>query len=179
MPVIALILSTLVFWLIYWFVRMDGHEHVLAFFSQRRNAERRRKALAAERAAPILAIQDPREAAIVLMLLIARTADAPTREQYAAIEDMARRVFGFESDLTERMTHARFVASRADSFEQAVGLFANLLRSRLTDLERRQLVEMVEAIAGHDGPSEPQRDAIDTLKRRFDMVQPQPFSPAV
>jgi hypothetical protein len=101
------------------------------------------------------------------MLLIARTADAPTREQYAAVEDNARRVFGFEQDLPERMTQARFVASRAESFEQAVGLFANLFRLRLTDLERRQLVEMVEAIAGHDGPSEPQREAIETLKRRF------------
>ena len=65
------------------------------------------------------------------------------------------------------MTHARFVAGRAENFEQAVGLFANLFRLRLSVDERRELVEMVEAVAAHDGPSEPQREAIDTLKRRF------------
>src|ERR1051325_1982450 len=119
MPVIALILSTLVFWVIYWFFRMGGLDHIQEARAQRRDAERKRKALESQRSAPLQAIDDPREAAIVLMLLIARGGDAPTREQYAAVEDPARRVFGFERDLAERMTHARFVASRADSFEQA------------------------------------------------------------
>jgi len=65
------------------------------------------------------------------------------------------------------MTHARFVAGGAESFEQAVGLFGNLFRARLTDAERRQLVETVEAVAALDSPSEPQREAVGTLKRRF------------
>ena len=167
MPVIALIISTLFFWVIYWFFRMGGLDHIQEARAQRRDAERKRKALETQRAAPLQSIDDPRDAAIVLMLLIARTADAPTREQYAAIEDTARRVFGFDGDLAERMTHARFVAGRAENFEQAVGLFANLFRLRLSVDERRELVEMVEAVAAHDGPSEPQREAIDTLKRRF------------
>ena len=167
MPVIALILSTLFFWSLYWFFRMDGIDKVRAALDQRRNAARRKKALETERAAPVAAIDDPRDAAIVLMLLIARTADAPTREQYAAVEEQARSVFGLEHDLTERMTHARFVAGRADGFEHAVGLFSNLLQSRLTDAERRQLVDMVETVAAHDGPSEAQREAIDALRRRF------------
>jgi len=167
MPVIALILSSLFFWLIYWFFRMDGIEHIREALARRRDAERRRKALATERAAPITAVEDPRDAAIVLMLLIARHADAPTREQYTAIENQARSVFGFDRELADRMTLARFVAGRADSFEQAAGLFANLLKSRLTDVERRQLVEMVEIIAAHDGPSEGQRESIEALRRRF------------
>jgi len=167
MPVIALILSTLFFWGIYWFFRMGGLEHIQQARAERRDAERKRKALESQRSAPIQAVDDPRDAAIVLMLLIARHSDAPSREQYAAIEDNARRVFGFERDLAERMTHARFVASRAESFEQAVGLFGNLFRARLTDAERRELVDMIEAVAALDGPSEPQRNAIDTLRRRF------------
>jgi hypothetical protein len=167
MPVIALIVSTLFFWVIYWFFRMGGLERIQEARAQRRDAERKRKALESQRTAPLQAVDDPRDAAIVLMLLIARSGDAPTREQYAAIEETARRVFGFERDLAERMTHARFAASRAESFEQAVGLFANLFRSRLTNAERGQLVDMVEAVAAHDRPSEPQREALDTLKRRF------------
>lgn len=167
MPAIALIVSTLFFWLIYWFFRMDGIEHVRETLARRRDAERRRKALETERSAPITAVDDPRDAAIVLMLLIARHADAPTREQYAAIEDQARSVFGFNRELADRMTLARFVAGRADTFSQAVGLFSNLLKSRLTDAERKQLVEMVENIAAYDGPSEGQRESIEGLRQRF------------
>jgi hypothetical protein len=167
MPIIALILSTLLFWLIYWFVRMDGLEKIREGIARRRDEERRRKALESQRTAPLQAIDDPRDAAIVLMLLIAGIADAPTREQYATVEATARSIFGFERNLTERMTHARFAAGRADNFEHAVGLFANLFRSRLTDAERSQLVEMVETVAAHDGPSEAQREAIEALKRRF------------
>jgi hypothetical protein len=167
MPIIALILSSLFFWAVYWFVRMDGLEKIRDGMSRRRNEERRRKALETQHIAPLQAVDDPRDAAIVLMLLIAGIADAPTREQYATVEATARSAFGFERDLTERMTLARFAAGRANNFEQAVGLFANLFRSRLTDSERGQLVEMVETVAAHDGPSEAQREAIEALKRRF------------
>src|SRR5215212_3291682 len=125
MPVIALILSTLFFWAIYWFVRMDGLEKIRDSMSRRRNEERRRKALASQHTAPLQAVDDPRDAAIVLMLLIAGIADAPTREQYATVEATARSAFGFEHDLTERLTQGRFIAARAENFEQAVGLFAN------------------------------------------------------
>jgi hypothetical protein len=167
MPLIALVLSTLAFWLIYWFFRMGGRDRMLDAMSIRRDSRRRQAALAKERAAPITTIDDPRQAAIVLRLLIARESTAPTREQYAAIEERARTVFGFERDLIEHMTQARFAASRADSFEQAAGLLANLLRSRLTEVERNELIEMIEASAAHDGPSEGQREAIDALGRRL------------
>src|SRR5215212_712981 len=107
MPIIALVLSTLFFWLIYWFFRMDGLDHVREAMARRRDEKRRRKALESQRSAPLQAVDDPRDAAIVLMLLIAAIADAPTREQYATVEVTARSAFGFERDLTERMTLAR------------------------------------------------------------------------
>ena len=143
MPIIALILSTLFFWAIYWFVRMDGLDKIRDAMARRRNEKRRIKALESQRTAPLQAVDDPRDAAIVLMLLIARSSDAPTREQYETVEATARSVFGFEHDLTERMTQGRFIAARAESFEQAVGLFANLLRSRLTDGNLRSLTDYV------------------------------------
>ena len=167
MPVIALIVSTLLFWLLYWFFQMGGLDHIRDSMQRKRDEARRKIALETEQLAPLAAVEDPRDAAIVLMLLIARNGDAPTREQYAAIEQMARSTFGFERELTERMAHARFVAGRAESFEQAIGLFSNLLKSRLTEAERRQLVAMVEKIAAHDGPSATQSDAIGALKLRF------------
>ena len=93
MPIIVLIASTLIFWAIYWFVRMGGVDQVREYFQQRRDAARRTKARETERTAPLSAIDDPREAAIVLMLLIPRGGD-PTAGQIAAIEDRMRTVSG-------------------------------------------------------------------------------------
>jgi hypothetical protein len=167
MPFIGLVLSTLAAWLIYWFVHLGGLDRAADMLSIRRNARRRQQAQVKEHSAPIAAVDDPRDAALILMLLIAGDASAPTREQYVAIEERARVVLGFDKDLSDRMVHARFVAGRADSFEQAAGIFSKLLTARLTDSERHELIEMLEAIALHDGPSEAQRDAIEALKRSF------------
>src|SRR5690349_20141565 len=41
MPVIVLIASTLIFWLIYWFVRMDGVDQIREHIRQRKDACRR------------------------------------------------------------------------------------------------------------------------------------------
>jgi hypothetical protein len=167
MPYVGLVLSTLAIWLIYWFVHMGGMDRAADFLSIRRNSKRREAALAKERVAPIAALVDPRDAALVLMLLIARDASAPTREQYAAIEGKARSVFAFDKELPERMAHARFVAARADSFEQAAGMLSGLLRSHLIENECRELIEMIESIAAYDGPSDAQREAIDGFRRRL------------
>src|SRR5947207_3952979 len=89
MPIVVLIASTLIFWLIYWFVRMGGIDHFREQSQRRRDAARRTQARESERTAPLCAIDDPREAAIVLMLLIPRGSD-PTASQIAAIEDKMR-----------------------------------------------------------------------------------------
>ncbi|MFL5108326.1 MAG: hypothetical protein ACJ8DX_19740, partial [Xanthobacteraceae bacterium] len=110
MPIVVLLVSTLAFWLIYWFVRMGGVDHFREVSARRKEEARRAKARTSERTAPLRAIDDPREAALVLMLLIPRGSD-PTRAQFSAIEETMRVVFGFDADLIERLTQARFVAS--------------------------------------------------------------------
>jgi uncharacterized tellurite resistance protein B-like protein len=170
MPIIGVILVTLTIWTIYWFVRMGGINVVQAKRSQRKAAEETAKAQAAKRAAPLRAIDDPREAATILMLLIAREAGDPTREQISAIEHTIRTTFGFEHDLAERMAQARFIASRADSFAQAAAVFADLFNKRLTPEEKRQLVGMIERIAELDGPSNAHAEAVDVLTRRIGVV---------
>jgi len=169
MPIVVLIASTLIFWLIYWFVRMGGIDHFREQSQRRKDAARRTQARESERTAPLCAIDDPREAAIVLMLLIPRGSD-PTASQIAAIEDKMRAVFGFDRDVNERLTHARFIASRAQGFAEAAGLFAGLFNKQLTADERRELVGMVEEIARVDGPSVTQTEAIDVLKRKVGLA---------
>jgi hypothetical protein len=170
MPIIALVLSTLVVWTVYWFIRLGGIDHFRAKRAEREEADRLARARTAARDAPLLAIDDPRDAAVILMLLIAREAGDPTREQIAAVEKIARTTFGFEHDLRARMTQNRFIASRAESFAQAAGLFADLFNKKLTLAERRELVLMVEEVADLEGRSEAHVEALDVLARRVDLA---------
>ena len=94
MPIILLIVSTLAFWALYWFVQMGGIEHFRERRKQREDDAKRAVAKEASRTAPLRAVDDPRDAAAVLMLLIARQNGDPTREQIALIEDKLRTVFG-------------------------------------------------------------------------------------
>jgi hypothetical protein len=169
MPIVVLVVSTLAFWLIYWFVRMGGVDHFREQCARRKEEARRAKARKSERTAPLRAIDDPRDAALVLMLLIPRGSD-PTRAQFSAIEDTMRGVFGFDTDLIERLTQARFIATCAESFDEAAGLFSDLFNKRLTADERRELVAMVEKIARIDGPSHSQTAALDVLQRRVGLA---------
>jgi hypothetical protein len=164
MPIVVLIASTLAFWVIYWFTRMGGVDHFRELSARRKEEARRTRSRELERTAPLRAIDDPRDAATVLMLLIPRGRD-PTAKQIATIEETMRVVFGFDHDVNERLTHTRFIASCAQSFAQAAGLFANLFDKRLTAEERRELVGIVEEIARIDGPSAIQTAEIDCLKR--------------
>ena len=61
------------------------------------------------RVAPLRAVDDPRDAVAILMLLIARD-NGVRRASRSAIEDKLRSVFGFERELPERKAQARFIA---------------------------------------------------------------------
>src|SRR5262245_33085577 len=163
MPVIILVVSTLAFWLIYWFIRMDGLEHIAGIFDARRREAQRLKSREAQRVAPLKPVDDPRDAATIVMLLIARNGHDPTTEHSAAIQDTDRSVFGCDRDLTERITQARFIAGRADNFDQAAGVFADMLNKRLTADERLHLIDMVGDVARIEGPTEAQIEAIESL----------------
>src|SRR5262249_12304791 len=147
-------------WGIYWFIRMGGIDHLREQSQRRKDEARRGKAREQEQTPPLRAGDQPRDAATILMLLITR-GGGPTASQIAAIQDIMSRVFGFDHDLNERFTHARFIAGCAQGFAQAVGLFGDLFNKRLTVDERRELAGMIEEIARIDGPSAIQTEQID------------------
>jgi uncharacterized tellurite resistance protein B-like protein len=167
MPIVAVVVLTLVFWVAYWFIRMGGIDHFKVKSAQRQEEARLAKARESGRTASLRAVDDPRDAATILMLLLARADGYPTREQIAAIENIIRMAFGFEQELTERMTQARFIAGRAECFEQAAGVFSDLFNRRLTADERGELIDMLRQVARIDGPSPAQNEAIGVIERRI------------
>lgn len=170
MPVILLILSTLAFWALYWFVQMGGLEHYQQRKKQREDDAQRAAAKEKARLAPLRAVDDPRDAATILMLLIARANGDPTRERIALIESKLRTVFGFERELTERMTQARYLAKQTDSFEDAAAVFAEMFNKRLTRDERQDLIEMLEDVARNELPYERAIEAIIAFKPKIGLA---------
>lgn len=164
MPILILVASTLLFWVIYWFVRMGGVDHFRERSARRKDEARRAQVRESERTAPLRAIDDPRDAATVLMCLIPRGSD-PTASQITIIQETMRAVFGFDRDVNERLTQARFIASCAQSFAEAARLFADLFKERLTAEERRELIGIVEEVARMDGPSAKQIAEIADFRR--------------
>jgi hypothetical protein len=169
MPVVAVVLLTLAFWGIYWFVRMGGIDHFRAKAAQRKDEARKALGRDLEWTGPLRAVDDPRDAATVLMLLIPRGGD-PTPHQIAAIENALRTVFEFDQELTERLTQARFIAARADGFEHAGKLFSDLIKKRLTTEEKQQLITMIGQVARLDGPTQAQTAAIAALAQRIGLT---------
>jgi hypothetical protein len=170
MPIIAVILSTVLLWAAYWFFRMGGLEQMQGARAARRDAERLAGARESQRAAPLHAVDDPRDAAMVLMVLMAREGGDPTREHIATIERLARAHFGFSDDLGARMTQARFIATRAESFAQAAALYADLFNKKLTREEKHELIEMVEEVANFEGSGEERAAEVGGLARRIGLA---------
>ena len=170
MPIIGLILSALVSGLAFWFFRSGGLDQLLARQALRKDMQRIARARKSEHEAPLHAVEDPREAATVLMLLMAREGGDPTREHIAAIEKIVRTHFGFADDLGERMTQARFIAGRARSFAHAITLYADLFNKKLTHDEKRELIDMVEEVANFEGGGEAHAAEVDGLARRIGLT---------
>ena len=166
MPIVAVILLTAAFWTVYWFIRMGGVEHFLERAAQRKEERRKAEARERDRTALLRAVDDPRDAATILMLLVARGGD-PTGEQLAAIERTMARVFAFGSDATARLTQAQFIARSAADFDDAGKIFADLFRKRLTAAEQRELTILLRDVARLDGPSPLQSAAIESFERRL------------
>jgi hypothetical protein len=106
------------------------------------------------------------------MLLVARVGGDPTREHIAAIERLIRVAFGIDREVGEWMIAARFIASRAESFEEAAGLFSELFNTRLTTGEKRELVAMLAEVAAVEGPSAAQNEALGVIERRVGLAPP-------
>jgi uncharacterized tellurite resistance protein B-like protein len=169
MPIVAVVVLTALFWTLYWFVQMGGVEHFREKAARRKEEAHKAEARERDRTALLRAVEDPRDAATILMLLIARGGD-PTPQQVAVIRQTIAQVFGFAAEADERLTQARFIASSAQNFDEAAKIFADLFRKRLTSSERRELVDMVSEIARLDGPSPTQNEAIEALHRRVGLA---------
>jgi hypothetical protein len=175
MAFILLALAILILGVVAWCLGL-GIRHFQRQTTQQQQEKAAREAVRERmRTAHLRTVDDPREAAAILMLLIAREQGDPTREQIWLIEDKLRGL-GLTDDLPARMAQVRFVARQTESFHVAARTFAIMFRNRLTDDERRQLVDMLEEVARTEGPSDSQNEAITAFKPMIGLAQARGWS---
>ena len=172
MPVVAAVIGAIMTGLFYWLMWGGGLDYIDARIRQssdrKRDAQRRAAAIERQRMAPLRSIADARDAAAVLMVLVASQRGVPTPEQNAAIEREMREVLGFGAELTGRIAYAKFAAEQALSAEDAVDALAPLFRSNLTAGERKELFGMLRRVAEvHGGPIPAQERVIERAERRL------------
>lgn len=172
MPVIAAILGAIATGLVYWLIWGKGVDYIeqrwRAGRDAKRDATRRQATITSERLAPLRSVDDPRDGATILMLLVARLRGDPTPEQVATVETEMRAVLGLNTEVTGRLAYARFAASQDLAFEDAVEDVAPKLKQALTGAEIEDLLAMLGRVATvHDGPTARQQTALDFAARRL------------
>jgi hypothetical protein len=176
MPIIGAIVGAVVTGLFYWLLWGGGLQYIDARLQQsrdrKRDAERRAAAIENQRMAPLRSISDARDAAVLLMLLVAGERGVPTPEQLEAIGREMRDVLGFGAELDGRLAYAKFAAEQALSAQDAVDALVPLFRCTLSADERQDLFDMLRRVAEvHGGPIPLQERVIERVERRLSEAQ--------
>jgi hypothetical protein len=170
MPVIAAVAGAVLTGIFYWLIWGNGLAYIELRWRESRDRKddeaRRAAALVAKRSAPLRSIEDPRDAAGVLMCLVARQRGTPTPEQKAAIEQQMREVLDLGREIPQRLSLAMFAAEQASAAEDAVDALAPLLRTRLDRTECNDLLDTLNRVAEiHGGPTVEQERLIARVEQ--------------
>lgn len=179
MPVIAAILGAIASGVFLWVVWGNGMQVIHAWLDQRgakTKAQKDAKAIADARdraaRAPLRAIEDVREAALVLLCKLATARGEMTAEQRAAIRELAEGRLGFTGKLENQLALAEFAAKSVAEPTQVVADLTPLLHVRLTAEEKDDLVQMLDSIAAiHGGPTGKQEEMIERLHKRLGLAR--------
>lgn len=175
MPIFLAILGAIGSGLFMWLVWGNGMDVINQWLDgraqQKKEAQDARAiADARDRAlrAPLRAVEDPREAALVLLARLAQARGEMTPEQRAAIADLAREKLDLDEKLEHQIAVAEFAAKQAPSNMDVINDLAPLFQLRLTEEEVADLIGMVDAVGAlHGGPTEAQITFITRLEARL------------
>lgn len=175
MPVLIAILGALMSGLFMWVVWGNGITVINHWLDQRADKAKSQKdakaiAEARERArrAPLRAIEDAREAALVLLTKLAMLRGEITAEQNLALSKIATDRLGLGGKPEHHTALAAFAAKAAPDGEAVVADLSPLFHVRLSREERDDLFAMMDEIAAlHGGPTEAQEAMIERLAKRL------------
>lgn len=164
MPVIIALLGAIMSGLFMWMVWGNGMEVVNHWLDKRADKSKQArdaKAIAEARdkaaRAPLRAIEDVREAVLVLLCALANARGEMTEEQRSLITGMARERLMLEGKVENHVSLAEFAVKQAPNLDAAIHDVTPLLFARLDETQKADLSAMLnEVIALHGGPTEKQ-----------------------
>lgn len=175
MPVFLALLGAVMSGIFLWVIWGNGIQvinHWIDNYNARALEKKNVKAIAdaRERAsrAPLRSIEDPREAAMVLLTKLAMLRGEITAEQNIALSRIANMRLGLEGKAEHHTTLAAFAARQTKSPEAVISDLSPLFHARLSPLEKEDLFAMLAEIAAlHGGPTEAQVEMIERLRIRL------------
>ncbi len=97
-------------------------------------------------------VEDPREAALILMLGVARTAGEVSIEQKGVIRDQAMKHFqASEDEAEELLSRASWASSDLTNPDDAISRMVDLIAQKVNEEDRPGLIEMLRAVAIAEG----------------------------
>ena len=97
---------------------------------------------------PLDLVEDPREAAAAMMVMIAQSDGAVTERERVAILSGMVNTFGASAEQAEQMlAHGRWLARDVTLPDEGFRRLIPLLKSKLAAPERRQLIELLNTVA--------------------------------
>jgi len=119
---------------------------------------------------PLDGIDDPRLAAAGILAAFASMDGGIGREEIASIAEECRRGFQTDAGEAEQIgAYGRWLVQQSTNMDEAVRRLARNLEGKLTDVEKDQLMGMIERVASvEEGAlSEAQRCTLDQLARQL------------
>ena len=106
-------------------------------------------------------VSDPREAAIILMLEIARAGGEVSREQKDVIEELLIENFDFTAeDAEEVMTQAAWVSSPEAGTDKLIRRMVKIVQANVSHEELVELDSMLERVSEAEGQPKPDQLAV-------------------
>lgn len=175
MHILLAVLGALMSGLFMWVVWGNGMEVINHWLDQRASKAKTQKdakaiADARDRArrAPLRSIEDPREAAMVLLTKLAMLRGEITAEQNLLLSKIAMDRLGLPGKPEHHTALAAFAAKGAPDGDAVVADLSPLFHVRLNAEERDDLFAMMDEIASlHGGPTEAQEAMIERLAKRL------------
>ena len=173
MPVLILV-AALITGVLIWLLRAHYTVKQLKEIDQDTKGLQRKAKSAFENiiGTPLQRVNDVRLAAVILMIQIVRTGSPVTASEKTRILEFMENPLEIQTISATFERAWRYTEERRP-FSLVADPLLPLLREKLTEAERMQLVDMLTKVASaHSAPSELQREALVRLKRRLSAGTP-------
>jgi uncharacterized tellurite resistance protein B-like protein len=101
---------------------------------------------------PLDLVQDPREAAVAMMVAVAQSDGAMTdRERHVIIAELVARIGATERQAEELLAHGRWLTRDVRDIDYCLDKLAPLIKRQCSSDQKRDVLEMLHKVASAEG----------------------------